>query len=111
MKGSKSLLTLGLVLACAGFALRLAVCAQAQTFTTLAAFNGVNGEAPFFGSMVQDTNGNYYGASFYGGQNGFGNIFQVTSTATVPTGATTGTVSVVTPSGTLNGYPQFLVTR
>jgi hypothetical protein len=110
MRGSKSVLTLGLALACVGFALRLAVCAQAQTFTTLAAFNGVN-EAPFFGSMVQDTNGNYYGASFYGGQNGFGNIFQVTSTATVPTGATTGTVSVVTPSGTLNGYPQFLVTK
>ncbi len=31
--------------------------------------------------------------------------------ATVPTGATTGVVSVVTPSGTLNSYPQFAVTR
>jgi hypothetical protein len=31
--------------------------------------------------------------------------------ATVPTGATTGTISVVTPSGTLNGNPQFVVTR
>ncbi|MGD0272085.1 MAG: choice-of-anchor tandem repeat GloVer-containing protein [Candidatus Sulfotelmatobacter sp.] len=31
--------------------------------------------------------------------------------ATVPTGATTGTVSVVTPSGTLDSYPQFLVTK
>jgi uncharacterized repeat protein (TIGR03803 family) len=31
--------------------------------------------------------------------------------ATVPTGATTGTVSVVTPSGTLNGNPQFVVTK
>ena len=31
--------------------------------------------------------------------------------ATVPTGATTGTVSVVTPSGTLNSNPQFVVTR
>ena len=31
--------------------------------------------------------------------------------ATVPTGATTGTVSVVTPSGTLNSSPQFVVTK
>jgi uncharacterized repeat protein (TIGR03803 family) len=31
--------------------------------------------------------------------------------ATVPTGATTGTVSVVTPSGTLNSNPQFVVTH
>jgi uncharacterized repeat protein (TIGR03803 family) len=31
--------------------------------------------------------------------------------ATVPAGATTGMVSVVTPSGTLNGNPQFVVTK
>ncbi|MGA7755968.1 MAG: choice-of-anchor tandem repeat GloVer-containing protein [Candidatus Sulfotelmatobacter sp.] len=31
--------------------------------------------------------------------------------ATVPAGATTGTVSVVTPSGTLDSNPQFVVTK
>src|ERR1700683_617511 len=31
--------------------------------------------------------------------------------ATVPAGASTGVVSVVTPSGTLNSYPQFVVTK
>lgn len=31
--------------------------------------------------------------------------------ATVPTGATTGTVSVVTPAGTLKSNPQFVVTK
>jgi hypothetical protein len=31
--------------------------------------------------------------------------------ATVPTAATTGTVSVVTPSGTLNSNPQFVVVK
>jgi uncharacterized repeat protein (TIGR03803 family) len=31
--------------------------------------------------------------------------------ATVPVGATTGVVSVATPSGTLNSYPQFAVTN
>jgi uncharacterized repeat protein (TIGR03803 family) len=32
-------------------------------------------------------------------------------TTTVPAGATTGTVSVITPSGTLNSNPQFVVTK
>jgi hypothetical protein len=31
--------------------------------------------------------------------------------AKVPAGATTGTVSVVTPSGTFNSNPQFIVTK
>jgi hypothetical protein len=31
--------------------------------------------------------------------------------ATVPKGATTGAVSVVTPSGMLNSNPQFVVTK
>jgi uncharacterized protein (TIGR03437 family) len=31
--------------------------------------------------------------------------------ATVPKGATTGTVSVVTPFGTLNSNPQFVVSK
>jgi uncharacterized protein (TIGR03437 family) len=31
--------------------------------------------------------------------------------ATVPAGATTGKVSVVTPSGTLNSSPEFVVTK
>jgi uncharacterized repeat protein (TIGR03803 family) len=47
--------------------------------------------------------------------NGVSAAFTVNSdtyiTATVPTSATTGTVSVVTPSGTLNSSPQFLVTN
>ncbi len=47
--------------------------------------------------------------------NGMAAAFKVESDtcirATVPSGATTGTVSVVTASGTLNGSPQFIVTR
>ncbi len=78
MKRSKFLLTFGLALTCAAFSLSQAVRAQAQTFTTLGAFTGFNGEAPFFGSLVQDTNGHYYGAAFYGGKYGFGDIFQLT---------------------------------
>jgi uncharacterized repeat protein (TIGR03803 family) len=57
----------------------LASCVEAQTFTTLGNFVGFNGSTPFFGNLVQATNGNYYGAAGYGGKNGFGNIFEVTA--------------------------------
>ncbi len=47
--------------------------------------------------------------------NGVAAAFRVESdtyiSATIPVGATTGVVSVVTPSRTLNGYPQFVVTK
>ncbi len=47
--------------------------------------------------------------------NGVAAVFTVESDtyikATVPQGATTGTVSVVTPSGTLNSNPQFVVAK
>lgn len=78
MNTSKFQLTLGLALACAAITLSVAVRAHAQTFTTLAAFNGVNGTAPFFGSLVQSTNGNYYGSTVHGGKKGYGVIFQLT---------------------------------
>jgi hypothetical protein len=69
MKNSESLRTLGLALACATIAFSLAVCAQAQTFTTLGNFTGFNDAYPFFGSMVQSTNGKYYGSTVFGGKN------------------------------------------
>jgi hypothetical protein len=59
MKGSKSFLALGFALACAAFALNLAVCAQAQSVSFVADFNGGNGWQPF-GSVVQATDGNFY---------------------------------------------------
>jgi uncharacterized repeat protein (TIGR03803 family) len=80
MKAFKSRFTLGLALACAAITFSLAVCAQAQTFTTLGNFTGFNGATPFLGSMVQATNGNYYGSTFYGGKNNaYGAIFQLTA--------------------------------
>jgi len=108
--------------------------------------------------LVQHTNGNFYGMTYYGGTNGLGTIFSLSSglgpfvqtlptsakvgstiivmgndltgatqvlfngiaaaftiissteiTATVPTGATTGTVTVVTPNGTLKSNLIFYV--
>jgi hypothetical protein len=46
--------------------LSLAVRAQAQTLTTLASFTNTNGSSPCYGSLVQTTNGNYYGTTHSG---------------------------------------------
>ena len=63
--------------------LSFALCAQAQTFTTLGNFTGFNGAYPFFGKIVQSTNGNYYGSTAYGGKNkNYGAIFQLTKAGT-----------------------------
>ena len=77
MKGSKSVLTLGLVLACAAITLSLAVYAQAQTVTNLANFDRETGDGPF-GSVMQATNGRFYGATVAGGFYRQGNIFELT---------------------------------
>jgi uncharacterized repeat protein (TIGR03803 family) len=49
--------------------------------------------------------------TFNGKEADFTVVSDTEITATVPHGATTGTVSVVTPSGTLNSNPQFVVTK
>ncbi len=63
---------------------------QAQTFTTLAEFNGNNGFAPV-GKLVQGTDGNLYG---FAGANGAGN-------------SANGTIFKVTPSGVLTTIYSF----
>src|SRR5271168_5215925 len=78
MIGSKSLFALGLALACAAFTFSQAVCAQAQTVTDLANFNGQTGDGPF-GSMMQATDGRFYGTTVAGGIYRSGNVFEVTS--------------------------------
>jgi uncharacterized repeat protein (TIGR03803 family) len=77
MKGSKSL-RIRLALACAALTFSLAVCAQAQTVTDLANFNGQTGHGPF-GSVMQATNGRFYGTTDAGGIYRSGNVFEVTS--------------------------------
>ncbi len=56
----------------------LTLCGQAQIFTTLANFSGRNGTAPYYGSLIQATNGNYYGTTYQGGKNNAGVVFEVT---------------------------------
>jgi uncharacterized repeat protein (TIGR03803 family) len=78
MNSTKRLFTLQFALAVAAIAFSLAVCAQAQTFTSVAGFNGTNGENPFYGSLIQAPNGNYYGTTHDGGKNSSGVVFEVT---------------------------------
>lgn len=59
MKATKSHLTLGLALACAALTFSFAVRTQAQTVTFLHAFSGNE----FASSLIQATDGNFYGAS------------------------------------------------
>lgn len=57
-----------------------ALASSAQTFKVLAQFNGTNGLFPE-ASLVQGTDGNFYGTTTDGG--GYGTVFKVTSTGAV----------------------------
>lgn len=54
-----------------------AVVSPAQTFNTLASFDGADGESPYFVSLVQGTNGSLYGTTT-GATTGYGTVFGVT---------------------------------
>jgi uncharacterized repeat protein (TIGR03803 family) len=78
MKASESRFTLSLTLACAAFALSLAVRAQAQTVTDFANFDGVTGQLAQGQTIVQATNGRFYGTTANGGAYGKGNMYELT---------------------------------
>lgn len=61
-----------------------ALTSTAQTFTTLATFNGGMGENPY-SAPVQGTNGNFYGATGYGGLFGDGTMYEMTSGGSLTT--------------------------
>jgi uncharacterized repeat protein (TIGR03803 family) len=66
------------VLLCAATAAAL----PAQTFTSLFSFDGTGGEYPF-ATLVQATNGDFYGTTNTGGNNGFGTVFKMTPSGTL----------------------------
>jgi hypothetical protein len=44
-----------------------AISSPAQTFTTLLSFNGTDGAFPYYGSLVQGLDGNFYGTTAHVG--------------------------------------------
>ena len=52
--------------------------------TTLHNFDFTDGDAPFSG-LVQGTNGNFYGTTYYGGANGLGTVFKIRPSGTLTT--------------------------
>ncbi len=60
------------------------IAASAQTFATLFSFDGTDGSNPY-GSLIQGTNGNFYGATANGGAHGKGTIFEMTPTGKLTT--------------------------
>ena len=66
-------------------ALTAAIPAPAQTFTTLASFNGTDGASPISAALVQGTDGNFYGTTDDGGSFGFGTAFKLTPTGSLTT--------------------------
>ncbi len=61
------------------------IASSAGTFKTLLSFNGADGEDPFFGPLVQGTDGNFYGTTSGGGANGAGTVFKITPSGTLTT--------------------------
>ena len=64
--------------ACAVFMLyaTTAIALPAQTLTTLFSFDGIDGRGPQT-PLVQGTDGNFYGTTFYGGTENWGTIFSL----------------------------------
>ena len=63
----------------------MATASPAQTFKTLVNFDGTNGATPVYTSLIQGTDGDFYGTTIGGGANGSGTVFQITSGGTLTT--------------------------
>ncbi|HEV2380370.1 MAG TPA: choice-of-anchor tandem repeat GloVer-containing protein [Terriglobia bacterium] len=84
-----------------------AISSPAQTFTSLLSFDEADGYEPSTGSVVQSTDGNYYGTTTLGGDlscdppYGCGTVFKITPTGTLTT--------LHSFDGTDGSYPNGLV--
>ena len=70
------------------------------TLTTLYSFTGGTSGEYLFGALVQDSEGNFYGTTEYGGSSGYGTIFSLS-----PAGVLT-VLHSFTDSSTDGGYPS-----
>ena len=76
--------------------LTTAIASPAQTFTTLINFDGTNGANPDLMSLIQGTNGSFYGTTNGGGA--YGNCTETVGC---------GTIFKITPGGTLTTLLSF----
>jgi len=67
------------------FCVALAIAAPAQTLTNLVSLDGTNGANPNDGSLVQGTDGDFYGTTAYGGAYNKGTVFKITTDGTLTT--------------------------
>jgi uncharacterized repeat protein (TIGR03803 family) len=65
-----------LFVACVATAIALP---EKTALTNLVSFDGANGAGPWHMSLVQGTNGKFYGTTIDGGTNAFGTVFEITS--------------------------------
>jgi uncharacterized repeat protein (TIGR03803 family) len=75
----------------------------AQTFTTVHSFNGIDGRLPY-AALSQATDGNLYGATYYGGASSSGNVFKVN-----PGGALKSSYSFCSQSDCADGEYTYAV--
>jgi len=61
-----------------------AITLPAQTYTALSTFDDSDGASPYAG-LVQATDGNFYGTTFFGGAANAGTVFKVTPSGTLTT--------------------------
>jgi uncharacterized repeat protein (TIGR03803 family) len=73
------------------------------TFTTLHSFDGTDGNKSFAG-LIQATNGNLYGTTYYGGARNSGEVFEIT-----PGGTLTTLYSLCSKSGCTDGEYTYAV--
>ena len=78
-----------------------------NTITTLASFNGTNGNLPA-GSLVLDGQGNLYGTTEFGGAAGDGTVFELSGVTAVTPQATN--LSAISGSGTYGGTATLTAT-
>jgi uncharacterized repeat protein (TIGR03803 family) len=74
----------------------------AQTFTTLVNFTGSNGANPLFGTLIQGTDGDFYGTTSAHGAHSKGTVFQI-----APSGALTTIYSFCAKSKCTDGSTPY----
>jgi uncharacterized repeat protein (TIGR03803 family) len=76
-------LSLRLICLVCVFTALAAIGLPADTFTTLATFQGFNGSNPYYGTLAQGFDGKFYGTTSSDGLNHSGTIFKITTTGKV----------------------------